>query len=200
MNVLGCRVEARANAKNVGESFGAGELVAQICAHFAGNCRTKISNATGGRDARIVGGRIIWCSGKLLQNGFEQVGGGVGFGDHLFGQVNREGVIEPQHQLDALEAAESQIALEMRRLAFARKFVKRAGISQFVQERCYDFANGWFEMRAFEFGGGGAHNKSRAVTRKSQQVRRCPEATTPVQALQLRSMRLGKRESDAGRL
>ena len=95
----------------------------------------------------------------MLQNGFDQVGGGVGFRDHFFGQMNREGVIEAQHQLDSLEAAESQIALEMRRFALASEFLKRAGVSQFAQERRYDFANGWFEIRAFEFGGGGSHDK-----------------------------------------
>jgi len=44
-------------------------------------------------------------------------------------------------------------------LAFAREFLKRAGISQFAQKRCYDFANGWFELRKFEFGGGSSHDK-----------------------------------------
>lgn len=159
MNVGGCGVEAGANAEDIAESFGAGKLVAQISARFAGNWRMKISHATGGRDARIVGGRVIWRAGKLLQNGFEQVGGGVGFGDHFFRQMNREGIIEAEHQLDSLQAAESQIALEMRRFAFAREFLKSARISQFAQERRYDFANGWFEIRAFEFGGGGSHDK-----------------------------------------
>src|SRR6185437_16136784 len=159
MNVLGCRVEARANAEHVGESFGAGELLAQISAHFTGNCGMKIPNAAGGRDARIVRGRVIWRAGELLHNGFEQVGGRIGFGDYFFGQMNREGVIEAEHQLDSLEAAESQIALEMRRFVLAREFLKSAGISQFAQKRGYDFANGWFELRAFEFGGGGTHDK-----------------------------------------
>lgn len=95
----------------------------------------------------------------MLQNGFEQVCGGVGFGDHFFRQVNREGVVEAQHQLDSLEAAESQIALEMRGLALASEFLKRARISQFAQKCRYDFANGWFELRAFEFGGRGSHDK-----------------------------------------
>ena len=40
--------EARANAEDFGEDFGAGELVAQISAHFTGNWRTEISNARAG--------------------------------------------------------------------------------------------------------------------------------------------------------
>lgn len=158
MNVLGCRVEARANAEDIGESFGVGELIAQISVHFAGKCGMKISNARAG-GARIIRRHVIWRAGELLQNGFEQVGGGVGFGDHFFRQMNREGIVEAEHQLDSLEATESQIALKMRRFALAREFLQRARISQFSQKRRYDFANGWFELRAFEFGGGGSHDK-----------------------------------------
>ncbi len=68
----------------------------------------------------------------MLHNGFEQVGGGVRFRDHFFGQMNREGVVQAQHQLDSLEATEPQISLEMRRFALARKFLERARISQFA--------------------------------------------------------------------
>jgi hypothetical protein len=64
--------------------------------------------------------RAIQRGAGIAKDGFHKVLNGIGFGYHTIGQSHAADSAQADHQLDALEAAQPEVTLEVRRAAARR--------------------------------------------------------------------------------
>jgi hypothetical protein len=112
LDVGAFRFAQAAQPQNFRQGLGGPYLLFQIRARR--QCRR---NPSGDRTGRVrATGR---CSG-IAKEGFHKVFDGIGFGYHTIGQSRAADSAQADHQFDALEAAQPEVTLEVRRAAARR--------------------------------------------------------------------------------
>ena len=125
------RFGAAAKADYFGERFGFADLFFEVgwsdmAMSYITSYRLRGDECAGACSARARTSIRTVLRRILAQDRVDQILHCVGFRHHLIRQPHATSVAEPQHELDALEAAEPQLAFEMRSGAARAKLFQSA--------------------------------------------------------------------------